>query len=380
MSVGWISLAANVGTSLYNNKQAGDRADAANAAQQAGIQDANIRSEEARAAAITQLNPLIGVGDNQIPGIQSDIKTYRDAGTSGINTLGGLSNSNLDVGQFLDPSMRFALEQGASTIEKSAAARGMLHSGAALKELTKYATGLASTNYNNAVSQAMADRNSRAGIGGQLANIGLSGTQSAETLYGRGAAGRGAAANAELGVGSDLASLALASGNSAGKATAAQGNALSGIDLGKTINTGYDLWNKQAGGGGTSNLGGLDAADVYGAGSGWGQDVIDPNNPYSDSQLKKDIASANEAHINDFLSSIDPKTFEYNEEGQSLGAPAGEHTGVLAQDVEKSTIGKGLVKKDPDSGYKQIDIPQSVGALLASVAYLDKKVKRLEKR
>lgn len=66
---------------------------------------------------------------------------------------------------FTSPDYSFNLQQGQQAVDRSAAARGGLLSGAAVKAGTRYASGLASGEYNNYVNRLMA----QAGLG-QSAN------------------------------------------------------------------------------------------------------------------------------------------------------------------------------------------------------------------
>lgn len=54
----------------------------------------------------------------------------------------------------VDPGYQFALEQGQQAIQRSAAAKGGLVSGGALKDLSAYTTGMASQQYGTAYARA----------------------------------------------------------------------------------------------------------------------------------------------------------------------------------------------------------------------------------
>lgn len=104
----------------------------------------------------------------------------------GLNALQGQQGS-LDVNRHLDPSMAFAMKQGTDAIQGSAASRGMLNSGAALKDLTQYSQGLASQNYQQATQNAMADRAQQASIAGQQIGVGQAGVAGNANMFGQGA-------------------------------------------------------------------------------------------------------------------------------------------------------------------------------------------------
>lgn len=88
--------------------------------------------------------------------------TYSPYVQSGVQGSTGLQNYAASNPQFnFDPSKyinsdayNFQLGQGQHAIENTASSRGLGQSGAALKELTQYGQGLASTYYNNAFNQA----------------------------------------------------------------------------------------------------------------------------------------------------------------------------------------------------------------------------------
>jgi len=74
-----------------------------------------------------------------------------------------------------DPGYQFALEQGIGAIDKSAAARGNLNSGATLKALQQYGQGMADQSYGSYLQRLM-------GLGQQ----GLGATQAAVGTIGQG--------------------------------------------------------------------------------------------------------------------------------------------------------------------------------------------------
>lgn len=96
----------------------------------------------------------------------------------------------------------------------------------------------------------------------------------------------------------------------------------------------------------------------------------------SDAAAKGNIKS-NKKELAQFLSSIKPKSFNYTapEAGED---PEERFDGFMAQDIEKSTIGKNLVAEL--GGYKQINAKKALMATMASVGYLNEKLKKLEKK
>lgn len=92
----------------------------------------------------------------------------------------------------------------------------------------------------------------------------------------------------------------------------------------------------------------------------------------SDERAKKNIQSADK-QIRGLLSNLEPSTFEYKD--PALGD---KRAGVMAQDLEKSEVGRTMVSDGPD-GIKRVDIPSATSALLGTVAHLNRRLDKLEK-
>ena len=73
-----------------------------------------------------------------------------------------------------DPGYQFRLEQGAKALERAGAAKGMALSGAQMKGLTDYNSGMASQEYGNAYNRFMQNRTTRFGELSNLAGLGQS--------------------------------------------------------------------------------------------------------------------------------------------------------------------------------------------------------------
>lgn len=89
----------------------------------------------------------------------------------------------------------------------------------------------------------------------------------------------------------------------------------------------------------------------------------------SDERVKTDIQNLSDEDVEELLESIKPRKFKYKnaEHGE------GQRVGVMAQDLERSEMGKALVKDGPEG--KQLDINNVIGALLDSVAHLHRKTR-----
>lgn len=97
----------------------------------------------------------------------------------------------------------------------------------------------------------------------------------------------------------------------------------------------------------------------------------------SDERAKENISPANDvaAGVADFLKNLKPSKYEYKDSKHGTG----EKVGIMAQDLEKSEIGKTMVDQAPD-GTKIVDTNKAIGALLAATAEMHKEIKNLKKK
>ncbi len=91
----------------------------------------------------------------------------------------------------------------------------------------------------------------------------------------------------------------------------------------------------------------------------------------SDINLKKDISLSGD-RLTDFLNKLDAYDYDYKDEKHGKG----RQTSVIAQDLEKSDIGKKAVI-ETDEG-KMVDYSKLLPELLAAAAQTHKKVTKLE--
>lgn len=94
---------------------------------------------------------------------------------------------------------------------------------------------------------------------------------------------------------------------------------------------------------------------------------------FSDRRVKEDVAPA-EPDIESFLAELKPSKWEYKDP-QKYGS--GVKFGVMAQDMEKSPVGKQFVSKDAE-GVKRIDYGAAQGTMLAILKTLADRVDELE--
>ena len=91
----------------------------------------------------------------------------------------------------------------------------------------------------------------------------------------------------------------------------------------------------------------------------------------SDKNAKKDIKPAGK-DVDKFLEALQAKSFRYKD--PSVGE--GDWTGIMAQDAEKSKMGKGIVTEGMDG--KQIDMKRGLSAVLAGQARLNERLAKVE--
>lgn len=124
-----------------------------------------------------------------------------------------------------EPGYAFGLQQGLGGVENSAAAKGGLYSGNALKALTQYGTDYAGTKYNDAFSRAKSVYDTNLNTQTTLANAG----QGSATQLG----------NSGANFANNVGNIGMSNANAQGAAGIAQGNA-----WGNLVNQGISTGNK----------------------------------------------------------------------------------------------------------------------------------------
>ena len=105
---------------------------------------------------------------------------FRTAGVNALNQLVPLASNYTPFGmeQFqADPGYSFRMDEGMKALERSAAARGGLLSGSAMKGIQRFGQGLASDEYANAFNRYQTERNARLNPLQSLAGVGQTATQ-----------------------------------------------------------------------------------------------------------------------------------------------------------------------------------------------------------
>jgi hypothetical protein len=228
-----------------------------------------IGASASRSAASQQADAASRASDAQLQMFREQAalqEPYRQAGVRALpqleaqrNMMPGAFTGKVDLGQ--DPGYAFRLSEGQKALDRSAAARGGLISGGAMKAAQRFGQDLGSQEYQNAYNRALTGYNAdvaREATGynrlAALAGIG-------QTATGQiGAAGQNAAAN--------MGNL-MTSGAAAGAAgTVGQANALTGgLSTYLNYNQGQNLvnaLNARGGGGGGGNF--MNQYNAIGAG------------------------------------------------------------------------------------------------------------------
>lgn len=203
------------------------------------------KATKAQTAAANQANDTQWAMYNQS---RDDNKPFYDVGVSSLNKLAALPDfTGADLQN--EPGYQFALNEGMKGVTNSAAARGGLLSGAALKAASQYNNDYASTKYNDAFNRDATNKNrlaTLAGIGQTASNVNTSSGLSTANNVGQN----------QLGVGNARASGYLANGN------ALTGALNQGVSAWKNSQPIAEGWNNQLLTGGGANQ--FEPANYYG--------------------------------------------------------------------------------------------------------------------
>lgn len=266
----------------------------------------NAQTSSVAAANQTQANIF-----NTETGIESP---YLQAGSNGLSqlqlALPGLTKP-FSMSDFQNnPGYQFQMQQGLQALNQSAAAKGELGSGGTMKAIEQYGQGLAGTQYQQAFNNYMAQNQQSYGMLSGLAN------------YGQVGAGQltGAAQN----YGNQVSGNQVGLGNSIAAANIGQANRTSGL-IGQGATAGAIA--------------------------------------FSDRRLKTDIERISKEDLDELKATLKAYRFKYKSEKHGQG----DWIGVMAQDLEKSKIGKGLVVTNKE-GFKTLDMLKVMSLFLATLA------------
>jgi len=242
---------------------------------------------------------------------RADAQPWLEAGTGALQDMRNADLwTNFSADKFeKSPGYDFRLQEGLKAVNNAASARGNIDSGANMKALTRYGQGFASNEYENAYNRYNTDQNRQFN---QLSSI----------------AGLGQVSNQQVSqAGQNYANVA--SGNIVGR-----GNAIAGGNIAR----------------GNRNVQLVDSGIQYGA-------------MFSDERLKTDLKLVSESDLKDMRKHLKAFAFKYKSEMYGKG----KWVGVMAQDLEKSPLGKLLVFEDKD-GLKVIDKNKVMSLFLATMA------------
>lgn len=93
----------------------------------------------------------------------------------------------------------------------------------------------------------------------------------------------------------------------------------------------------------------------------------------SDRRAKTDIQGNPDAELEDLLSTVKPYTFKYKDQADG----AGHYLGGMAQDMQKSDIGRSMVQEQP-GGKLMVDQGRAGMAALSGLALVYQKLKKIE--
>lgn len=237
-------------------------------------------------------------------GLQNQTEYLNPYNQAGLTALQMLTG-DIGAGYQQSPGYQSQLAAGQTAINNGMAARGLGNSGAALKSLTKYSQDLADQDYQQYYNNEANRLNLLAGYGSNAANnlANASGNWAANT------------SNNYMGL-----------GNAAGAANIAQGNQQANM-LTQGIKSG------------TAAL------------------------MFSDERLKKNITPIPREDIAEMKKIL--KAYYFNYKNDEYGT--GDWAGIMAQDLEKSKLGRFLVVEN-EQGQKTIDQNKVLSMFLATMA------------
>jgi hypothetical protein len=147
----------------------------------ATIGSALLGASSSRSAAKTQAGAADRATELQREQFERQIELqapFREVGLRALNKLEGASEyTPFGMQQFqADPGYGFRMSEGMKALERSAAARGGLMSGATGKALTRYGQEMGSQEYQNAFNRYQAERSARLNPLQSLAGVGQTAT------------------------------------------------------------------------------------------------------------------------------------------------------------------------------------------------------------
>ena len=116
--------------------------------------------------------------------------------------------------------------------------------------------------------------------------------------------------------------------------------------------------------------------------AGSGAQAMSGGQPNSDVSLKENMNQSEKSGsemVEEFLDALKSYTYNYKDkENNGQKNPEGKVTSVMAQDLEKSKLGKQMVTDGPEG--KMVNYGQGMAPLFAAIAELNQRTKKLEKK
>lgn len=252
---------------------------------------------------------------------REDNQPWRDAGVKALGQMQDPSfQHSFTMADFqADPSYQFRMQEGQKAIARASAAKGLFSTGS-LKSLSDYNQNAASQEYQNAFNRFQTDQTNRYN---RLAS-----------LSGNGQTANAANQQAGQAYANQTGENLMGSANAQAASTMAQANQRNAL---------YGQFMQNA-------------ATGMGMGGGGGM-------RFSDKRLKENIERISDEDMQELKSTLKPYKFNYKNEEHG----GGDWIGVMAQDLEKSKLGRSLVSETPE-GFKQVDMNKVLSLFLATLA------------
>lgn len=197
------------------NNAAIDRSAATNATNTAAL---NQQQQEAKA----NLQPFLNTGTAANNQLGYDLGLGGTDQSGGAQAAGGLAKPFTLADFQADPGYNFTLQQGDAALNRAKAAGGKYFSGGAIKGLSQYNQGLASTQYQNAYNNYNTNQNN---LYSKLSGTSLSGQNAANSINSNGLATQEAIAGDNTGATNNQNNLQSQNGTTQANADLAQGQA-----------------------------------------------------------------------------------------------------------------------------------------------------------
>jgi hypothetical protein len=216
-----IPAAIGLGTAYLGSQSAKKAASTASEASERAAETTSAASERAAELAAAASNRAIDAQLQMFQQGREDLAPFR---ASGLRGLAGVE-ANIGPSFQESPGYQFAVGEGINAIDRGASARGMLNSGARLRELSRYGTGMANQEYGNYQNRLAA----LAGLGQTATGQGVAAGQNAASGIGNAAMQGGAAqGNAYMQGGTAAGNAILQGGQAAAQGITGGTNAMFG--------------------------------------------------------------------------------------------------------------------------------------------------------